>query len=174
MKIFRRRQDSRRAVRSHFWRRRGSRGFIILAVITGLLVAVGIFSGLIRQASEQHKAAQTSVRRMQAEWLAIAGLARARAQLQRSADYVGETWQIPESAFDGKISGDMNGEPGAEPASDADAPNSADAAKPGGKVVIRVEAVPEDAARRRIVVEAEWPAGSPRAARFAGESIISK
>jgi hypothetical protein len=44
-------------------------------------------------------------RRLQAEWLAESGLARARARLTADPDYKGETWKIPASQLDGAHEG---------------------------------------------------------------------
>jgi Tfp pilus assembly protein PilX len=75
------------------------RGTFVVVVLLCLIV-LGILSGvLLRMVLAQRGQVRVDERRVQAEWLAEAGLERAAAQLAGTADYKGETWEITAGAL---------------------------------------------------------------------------
>ena len=112
------------------------RGLAIIPVLV-TLVLVTLYTGiLMRQVANRRSTYREEERRMQAEWLAESGLARASARLDADRHYKGETWEIP--------AGELGG---------------LDAV-----VRITVEPVNDWPARRRVRVESDYPRGDvPRA-----------
>ena len=91
---------------------------------------------LVKSLIAAHRQSRRYAAQLQAQWLAEAGLARARAQLAARPDYAGETWQAPVGSAETEI----------------------------GQVTIRVEA--EGIGKPRLlVVEAAKDDPAPRAAR---------
>lgn len=108
---------------------------LVCVVLVGLLCAA-----VLRLAHAQRGVAAAEGRRMQAEWLAESGLARASARLAADPGYKGETWELSPAAL------------GSDEA---------------GVVRIAVEPVESDKARRRVRVVAEYPRGeSPHRAKL--------
>lgn len=71
------------------------RGLTTVAVLICLLV-IGLISGvLVKLGVAYRDRVRTEERRLQAEWLAEAGVDRALARLASNADYAGERWEIP-------------------------------------------------------------------------------
>ena len=112
------------------------RGLAIIPVLV-TLVLVTLYTGiLMRQVANRRSTYRDEERRMQAEWLAESGLARASARLDADRLYKGETWEIP--------AGELGGLPAV--------------------VRITVEPVNDRPARRRVRVESDYPRGdAPRA-----------
>src|SRR5262245_58154980 len=111
-----------------------------LAIIPALvcLVLVTIFCGaLMRQVTTHRGALRDEERRMQAEWLAESGAARAAARLTADHAYEGETWNVSAA--------DLGGEAAA--------------------VNIVVEPIADQPTRRLIRVEADFPHADERRAR---------
>ena len=111
-------------------------GLTIIPVMVSL-VLVTLFTGIMMKQVASHRATTLDEqRRLQAEWLAESGLARASARLSVEDSYVGETWTIAAEELDGHA----------------------------GVVRIVVEAVKGRPAQRGVRVEADYPAGDgPRA-----------
>ena len=76
-------------------RRRG--GTLVVAMVT-LLVVMLVAGTVARSLVASRRQARRMQDQLQAEWLADAGLARARAQLRCSGEYTGEIWQPAISA----------------------------------------------------------------------------
>lgn len=75
-------------------RRRPRRGMLGIAVMACLIVLVIIAGALIRAGVARRDALRVQERRLQADWLAEAGLARGLARLEADPSYHGETWTI--------------------------------------------------------------------------------
>jgi type II secretory pathway component PulK len=84
-------------------RRRGVALMIALAVLTLLLVLAAL---LTRAAVHGQRETRFQERRLQADFLAEAGLERAVAQLQKVPQYPGETWHV--SASDSGLDDDCD------------------------------------------------------------------
>jgi len=71
----------------------GPRRGIAMAMALAALLAVMLVAGaLIQSLLASHRQSKRYATELQAQWLAEAGLDRARAQLATNSDYVGETW----------------------------------------------------------------------------------
>ena len=70
--------------------------------MVSLLLASAIALSLVRLALAQQGQVRREQIRLQAEWLAEAGLERGAAQFRRNPDYQGEEWQIPADHLDGR------------------------------------------------------------------------
>lgn len=126
--------------------RRTRRG-IALAPALVCLVLVGLLcAAVLRTAHIQRGLVASEEHRLQAEWLAESGLARAAARLGTDPDYTGETWEVAAKALGG---------------------NDA------GVVRIAVKPMEKSAGRRRVRVEADYPRGeAPRRARHSKQLIV--
>lgn len=69
-----------------------------------LLLVSAIAVSLVRLALTQQRQVRREQIRLQAEWLAEAGLERGAARLRRDPAYQGEQWQIPPEQLDGRHS----------------------------------------------------------------------
>jgi hypothetical protein len=118
---------------------------LAIAVLVCLIVLTLIAGALLRVGAAQREEARAEERRLQAEWLAEAGLRRALARLDVDAHYTGETWNI-----------------------DARELGAADAAT----VTIAVERPPGDTKSRTIRVRADYPRDPPRRARCSRQTTI--
>ncbi|MDZ4685437.1 MAG: hypothetical protein SH850_10275 [Planctomycetaceae bacterium] len=76
-------------------RRRGAA--LVMAIVT-IAVVTAVAAALVQLAVAQRKQFEAERRHSQAEWYAEAGLDRAVAALEKSADYTGESWTIDEEA----------------------------------------------------------------------------
>ncbi|MGE5191606.1 MAG: hypothetical protein ACM3U2_03835 [Deltaproteobacteria bacterium] len=121
------------------------RGAFIVVVMVCLLVAGMLVASLLKLALLQDRQLVYEQARLQAAWLAEAGLDRAAGRLAREPAYAGETWDI-----------------------DADQLGGGDAAA----VVIRVQIEETRPQQRTIVVEAHFPAEGPYQARLTRETTV--
>ena len=80
------------------------RGAIIVIAMISLLLVSAIAVSLVRLALTQQRQVRREQIRLQAEWLAEAGLERGAAKLRRDSDYQGEQWTIPAEHLDGRRS----------------------------------------------------------------------
>jgi Tfp pilus assembly protein PilX len=126
---------------------RPRRGLLAIAVLVCLLVLTIIAGALLRTGMAQRDEVRTLERRLEAEWLAEAGLRRALARLDADPAYSGETWNIEAREL-----------------------GAADAAT----VAIAVERPAGDADARTIRVRADFPRDPPRRARCSREITTSK
>ncbi len=126
--------------------RKHRRGLVSVAVLIGLIIIGIICAGLLKVALARRAEVGSEERRLQAGWLVESGLDRASARLAASADYTGETWEVPAEELGGR------------------AP---------GTVAIAVEPVPEHPERRKVKVRADYPAGSDRRSRQSREIEMS-
>lgn len=121
--------------RSH----RPRRGMLAVVVLICLIVLTLIAGTLLRAGAAHREEIRARERRLQAEWLAEAGVRRAIARLAADANYTGETWNID--------------------ARELDSPDAA-------TVAITIERPAGDAKRRTIRARADYPRDPPRRARF--------
>jgi len=121
---------------------RPRRGMLAIGVLVCLIVLTLIAGAILRTGAAQREEGRTRERRLQAEWLAEAGLQRALARLDVEPGYSGETWDIDARELD-----------------------SADAAT----VTITVGRPAGDAKRRTIRARADYPRDPPRRARYTRE-----
>jgi Tfp pilus assembly protein PilX len=105
------------------------RGLAIVPALACLVVVVLFCGILVRQVSTHRALVRDEERRMQAEWLADSALARASARLAADRSYKGETWDL--------AAADLGGQ--------------------AGVARITVETVADQATRRRVRVEADFP-----------------
>jgi hypothetical protein len=126
---------------------RPRRGLLAVAVLVCLLVLAIIAGVLVRSGVAQRNEVRALERRLQAEWLAEAGLRRALARLDVDPGYPGETWEI-----------------------DARELGAAD----GATVAIAVERPAGDGAARAIRVRADFPRDPPRRARCSRQITLIK
>ena len=106
------------------------RGTVLIVVLVCLAVASVLFVVLAKQATLEHRVAQTRQWAVQAQWLAEAGVERAVARLAANAAYTGETWNVSAEELAGRN---------------------------GAVVRIRAETIADQPDRRTIRVEADYP-----------------
>ncbi|QDT00790.1 hypothetical protein [Adhaeretor mobilis] len=70
-------------------------GSILIGVLVCLAIATSIVTTSVRTALDTRRALRTQHQVRQTELLLAAGIQRAWQQLQSSADYRGETWELP-------------------------------------------------------------------------------
>ena len=121
------------------------RGVALLTAIVCLAVIAAICGSLIRVVYAQRQRTRLEERKLQAEWLAEAGLERAAAKLINSQDYSGEIWQIAAAEFAGRG---------------------------GGSVKISVEKIADQPAKRLVRVQADYPADSDGRARHSKQTVM--
>lgn len=121
------------------------RGLISVVVLATLLILGILGVALLRVALARRAEVGAEERKLQALWLVESGLDRAAARLQASADYEGETWEIPAPDLGGRGV---------------------------GRVAIRVEPVEDQPLRRNVHVRAEYPEGSPSRATRSRAIVI--
>ena len=123
-------------------RRRGS---IMIGAAICLLLATMLLASALKLASTGRRQVRQDQLRMQANWLAEAGLERAAARLEAEAGYQGETWKIAANDLDGQHA---------------------------GQVVIKVDPAEDAEDLRTVIVEASYPAGATPSATRTRRSII--
>ena len=82
-------------------RRPTARGLAIVPALVCLVLVTMLCAAMLKLAHAQRGATRDEERRMQAEWLAESGAARASARLAADAGYRGETWDVPAAALGG-------------------------------------------------------------------------
>jgi Tfp pilus assembly protein PilX len=122
------------------------RGAALITAIVCLAVIAAICGSLIKVVHAQRLLTRTEERKLQAEWLAEAGLERAAAKLARSQDYSGEIWQVAATEFAGRGS---------------------------GSVKITVEKIADQPAKRVVRVQADFPADSDDRARLSKQTVVA-
>ncbi|MDR3638654.1 MAG: hypothetical protein P4L84_32915 [Isosphaeraceae bacterium] len=117
---------------------RSRRGAVIVPVLVCFVLIMLICAGLVQLLFTERGITRQEERRLQAEWLAEAGLERAAARLSRARGYTGESWEVPAQELGGQ---------------DA------------GQVVITVETPKDEPGHRRVIVRADYPLAAERRAR---------
>ena len=123
----------------------GRRGVALLTAIVCLAVIAIIGGVLVKVMVAQRQQTRIEERKLQAQWLAEAGLERAAAKLADSKDYAGETWQIAATEFVGRGT---------------------------ATVRITVETVAAEPNKRWVKVQADFPADSSARARQSKEAVV--
>jgi hypothetical protein len=123
------------------------RGLTAVAVLICLIIITMIAGAVLKVGLAQRDQVRSQERRLQAEWLAEAGIQRALARVAVEPGYPGETWEISARDLD-----------------------SADTAL----VTIIVEPAPDDPKRPRIRAWADYPRDPPRRARHSKQIVIEK
>lgn len=114
------------------------RGLALVPALACLVVVILFCGVLVRQVATHRALVRDEERRVQVEWLAESALARASARLTADrGGYKGETWNI--------AAADLGGQ--------------------AGVVRITVETVANQAARRRVRVQADFPRDAELRAR---------
>jgi Tfp pilus assembly protein PilV len=121
------------------------RGMLAIAVLVCLIVLTMIAGALLRVEAARREEVRSQERRLQAEWLAEAGIQRALARLAAEPAYTGETWNVEARDL-----------------------GTADAAT----VTIAVERPPDDPKGRTIRARADYPRDPPRRARSTRQITI--
>jgi type II secretory pathway pseudopilin PulG len=119
-------------------RKQRPRGLTAVAVLVCLIIITMVAGALLKVTFAQRDETRVQERRLQAQWLADAGIQRALARLDADPGYSGETWEIPARDLD-----------------------SAD----GAAVAITVTPAPGDPKHRQIRVQADYPRNPPSRAR---------
>lgn len=112
--------------------RKRSRGVAMIAVLAMMMIVGGFSLTIVRSLAARRQMLRGEEQRIQAEWLAEAGLERAAAKLRATGGAVPETWDIPDEEL---------GDRGA------------------GRVTIRWDEATPDTLDRRVHIEAEYPVG---------------
>jgi hypothetical protein len=120
-------------------------GYLAIALLVCLAVAVSQYVNLIQLCIRQVKTAGEGERADQAQWLLETGVSRALAQLDQAPDYRGETWDVDAGLLNGK---------GA------------------GRVRITVARPPQSSAGLVLTVEADFPADSPCRVRCRCDRLV--
>ena len=136
-----------------------SRGMTVVAVLVCLIILT-LVSGAIMKVSVAHRdLARRQEYRLQAEWLAESGAQRAIARLGRDRDYAGETWSV--SRYDLGLS----------PAAPAEK-TPLEPSETAARITIAVTHVPDNANRRRVHIQADYPLAEPSRSRHSREITI--
>jgi len=102
----------------------------MIPVLVILMILGGFSLTLVRTLAAKRQLLRNEAQRIQAEWLAEAGVERAAAKLRTNDETASETWNIPADELGGR---------GA------------------GKVTITLEESKPDSMRRHVRIEAEYP-----------------
>ena len=135
------------------------RGMTTIAVLVCLLIITLISGALLKVGLAQRESNRDRERHLQAEWLAESGVDRALARLIIDRNYTGETWSI--------TAGEL-GLP--EPTAPTESTGQAD--RSAAIVTIAVEPIAGEANRRRLRVQADYPADPPRRVRHSQQMLI--
>jgi hypothetical protein len=109
---------------------RRRRGSLIVPVLICFVLIMLVSAALLQLTFAERGLARQEERRLQSEWLAEAGLARAAAKLARDRGYAGEAWEL--------------------------SPKDLDAREPG-RVTITVETPDGKPGERRVSAQADYP-----------------
>jgi hypothetical protein len=111
---------------------------MIVPVLVCFVLILMISAALLRRVEAERGLSRQEQRRLQAEWLAEAGLDRAAARLSQKREYSGETWEVPAEELGGYEA---------------------------GRVSITVEAPKGAPSRRAVTVVADYPVAVEHRAR---------
>ena len=78
------------------------RGAALIAAIVTLAIVASLALTMIRSTLIARANRQTAADRLQAAWLAEAGVERAAARAADDEEYSGETWEVPPEALGGR------------------------------------------------------------------------
>jgi Tfp pilus assembly protein PilV len=106
------------------------RGITLILVLACMAIAAALLIVGVKMAVSSHRITRTFLWNAQAQLLAESAMDRAAAQLAADANYTGETWRIPAETLGG---------------------NNA------GIVIIEVRPIPDQANRRLVKAQADFP-----------------
>lgn len=115
------------------------RGAVMVVAVICLMLVTALLASALKSVTTGRKQVRQEQMRLQAVWLAEAGLERAAAQVAANADYAGETWKIAAADLDGIHT---------------------------GRVVITVQPGGDAAEMRRVKVTATYPEATVRSAQI--------
>jgi len=141
------------------YRRSSRRALTTVAVLVCLIVITLIGAALLKVGLAQRNQVRSQEHRLQAEWLAESGLDRALGRLAADGKYRGEEWPIRAE--------DLSVPAGAAPGQPSGSP-----AQPAAMITITVDGVKENANRRRIRVQADYPLDPPARSRHTKQLLI--
>jgi hypothetical protein len=118
-----------------------------VAVLVCLVVITMIAGVLLKAGRAQRERVRAQERRLQAEWLAEAGIQRALARLAADSGYRGESWEIA--------------------ARDLESPDAA-------LIAIAVEPASEDPSRLRVRARADYPRDPPSRVRHTKQIVVEQ
>ena len=121
-------------------------GIVLLVILAGLAIAGVVIFSVLKSAAAQRELLQTQYRQAQAAWLADSALERAAARLAADPAYRGETWTVTAAELTGTA---------------------------GGRVVIVVEPVAGEPARRRVRAAADYPDSPQFRARHTLDAVVT-
>jgi Tfp pilus assembly protein PilX len=127
-------------------RQPGRRGAYTIVVLVCLLISTMILLSLLKIVLLHDRQLGREGMRLQANWLADAGLERGADHLAAGTTFTGETWKIDASRLGGR-----------DPAT----------------VTIRIDAVENQPHQRLVVVEAVYPADGPEQARVTRQATVT-
>jgi len=139
--------------------KRSRRALTTVAVLVCLIVITLIGAALLKVGLAQRNQVRAQEHRLQAEWLAESGLDRALGRLAADGNYPGEEWPIRAE--------DLSVPAGAAPGQPSGSP-----AQPAAMITITVDGVKENANRRRIRVQADYPLDPPARSRHTKQLLI--
>ena len=114
------------------------RAMLLISVLLCLSVAMVLFASWMKTITREQQHVRNAQQQVQADYLAAAGIARAKAYLAIDPGYAGETWRLGRESL---------------------------AASSGATVVIRVAAITDGPRQRQVTVEATFPQDGPHRAR---------
>ena len=76
---------------------RQRRGAVLICVLACMLIATSIAATSLYSSLRMRREAKSSFHEQQTEWLLRAGVERARANIEKDPNYLGEQWDVPES-----------------------------------------------------------------------------
>ena len=83
------------------------RGITLVMMICVMTVVAVVSAGILALMASDRQVLQREAARLQAEWLATAGLERGAARLLAEAEYRGETWPLTAADLDGRDAGSV-------------------------------------------------------------------
>lgn len=113
-------------------------GAIAVIALIAILITISIGMSLVKTTLLERQETFKLQDQKQSEWLVEAGIERAVARLEASADYRGETWTLSAEELGGRD---------------------------GGEVTIRIEDSAEENGRKQLTVIADYPAGDEQRIR---------
>jgi Tfp pilus assembly protein PilX len=131
---------------SGFRRPRNRRGAFTVIVLVCLLISTMIVMSLLKIVLLHDRQLSREGMRVQANWLAEAGLERGADRLTADSAFTGETWKIDATLLGGR-----------DPAA----------------VIIRIDSVESQPRQRLVVVTAVYPAEGPEQARITRQAIVT-
>ncbi|MHB8969849.1 MAG: hypothetical protein ACYC3X_08715 [Pirellulaceae bacterium] len=84
-------------------------GVVLAATLICVVIAIMLAAAVTKATLLQHRQVQWGDCQQQSFWLAESGVQRAVHQLHASADYLGETWEVPAATLGATLGADSAG-----------------------------------------------------------------